>query len=333
MALETGSWYIRATDTQGVLLTKDELGLGGWSTASAAGLYYGAAYSSMFTFTLPRKATVEIGKLNTDGTIPAQLEAGTHATPYTPYGCIGLQMGETVTPIDLQGHTLAGLPDGTRDELNIDAAGVVSITQRVGVVDLGVLTWNYVAQYGMYSRGIADLVKAYDSNTLPNVYCDAYRQGKWVDLWSGGTTSGLISVTETKTLAASTTETDPATFKAAMSGVLLYYELATPVTHSLGTMELPELANPCALAFHASLDPEWSITYEQDPNAVVGAVEGSIAAVEGAIATANHAAGTYLMFQNSLYKATTAIATGEAIVPGTNCVQTTVMAELLALTS
>ena len=113
----------------------------------------------------------------------------------------------------------------------------------------------------------------------------------------------------------------------------VYYELATPVTHSLGTLDLPELTQTCELAFHASLDPEWSITYEQDPNAVVGAVEGSIAHVEGAIATANHAAGTYLMFQNSLYKATTAIATGEAIVPGTNCVQTTVMAELLALTS
>lgn len=39
----------------------------------------------------------------------------------------------TPTAIDLQGHELRSLPDGTRDELRVDARGNVTLTQRVGV--------------------------------------------------------------------------------------------------------------------------------------------------------------------------------------------------------
>lgn len=61
-----------------------------------------------------------------DTTIYPQLELGSTATAYQPY--VG-----TVTPIDLQGHQLRSLPDGTRDELAVDSAGNVTLTQRVGV--------------------------------------------------------------------------------------------------------------------------------------------------------------------------------------------------------
>lgn len=43
------------------------------------------------------------------------------------------QVAGTSTPIDLQGYQLRGLPDGTRDELTVDARGNVTLTQRVGV--------------------------------------------------------------------------------------------------------------------------------------------------------------------------------------------------------
>ena len=45
---------------------------------------------------------------------------------WTPYAPI------TTAPIDLQGHTLNALPDGTCDELTIDATGAVTLTKRVG---------------------------------------------------------------------------------------------------------------------------------------------------------------------------------------------------------
>lgn len=65
-----------------------------------------------------------------------QLEASTTATPYTPYGCIGLQIGDEITPIDLQGHTL---PEG--DILNIDSVGQVTLEQSgtPAIINLGTI--------------------------------------------------------------------------------------------------------------------------------------------------------------------------------------------------
>lgn len=55
-----------------------------------------------------------------------QLEFGKAATTYEPYSA-------TTTPVNLNGHALNSLPDGTRDELTIDATGAVTLVQRVGV--------------------------------------------------------------------------------------------------------------------------------------------------------------------------------------------------------
>ena len=53
-----------------------------------------------------------------------QFELGSTATAYEPPNI-------TTTPIDLQGHTLNALPDGTRDELHIDGGGNVVLEKRV----------------------------------------------------------------------------------------------------------------------------------------------------------------------------------------------------------
>lgn len=55
-----------------------------------------------------------------------QLELGSTATSYEPPAV-------TTTPVDLDGHALNSLPDGTRDELRIDGTGAVTLVQRVGV--------------------------------------------------------------------------------------------------------------------------------------------------------------------------------------------------------
>ncbi len=62
-------------------------------------------------------------------------------------------------------------------------------------------------------------------------------------------------------------------------------------------------------------------------------IAGSIATEETSPATATHATGTYLMYQNRLYKVIASIAVGESLSIGTNITATTVMAELLALTA
>lgn len=65
---------------------------------------------------------------STECIISVQLELGHTATAYE-------LPAVTATTIDLSGHTLNSLPDGTRDELRIDSTGAVTLVQRVAVVD------------------------------------------------------------------------------------------------------------------------------------------------------------------------------------------------------
>lgn len=64
--------------------------------------------------------------------IRMSIYAGEYSGPYTPVGAININSSGTTYPIDLQGHALRSLPDGTHDELTVDSAGVVTLTQRVG---------------------------------------------------------------------------------------------------------------------------------------------------------------------------------------------------------
>ena len=57
-----------------------------------------------------------------------QLELGSTATAYEPPAV-------TATPVDLDGHAINSLPDGTRDELRVDGTGAVTLVQRVGVAE------------------------------------------------------------------------------------------------------------------------------------------------------------------------------------------------------
>ena len=285
---------------------------------------------AVYAFTLSEPGTYTFNGYWANGRNDAelQLELGTTATPFTPYGSIGLQIGETVTPIDMHGHTLAGLQNYVRDELDIDAAGVKTIGQRVGVVDLGTLTWNYVSSGAYFYVIVANKAKGWN-NLISTAYQLSDRAGV-ANLTNyhivGGNNDTAIYVKNEN-------YTDAAAFKVAMSGVLCYYELATPQTIELGTTEPPELTQPCELAFYASLDPEWVITYTQDPNVVISTLTGSIAPIEGATASTNYAVGAYLIHGNQLYRVTSAIATGETITPGSNCVACTVMGELVRLTA
>jgi hypothetical protein len=58
---------------------------------------------------------------------------------------------------------------------------------------------------------------------------------------------------------------------------------------------------------------------------------GSLAMIESSPATANHSAGSYLVYDGVLYKVRSAIAAGETLVPGTNITATTAGAELTSL--
>lgn len=104
---------------------------------------------SKATFTLPYPEEIRVRTWNNAAdsvfTFDPQLELGSTATAYEPPAV-------TTTPVDLDGHALNSLPDGTRDELRIDGTGAVTLVQRVGVatapMEAGSWTWD-----SRYSRG------------------------------------------------------------------------------------------------------------------------------------------------------------------------------------
>ena len=107
-------------------------------------------------------------------------------------------------------------------------------TQKVGRVDLGKLDWSYSSEYKRFSTsGITDYKKK-DSSTNTWV-ADAFLKG--YSTTSGNNTASDsynksigFNGTSNMFFVKNTSYTDATTFKNAMQGVYLYYELETPIT-------------------------------------------------------------------------------------------------------
>lgn len=76
-----------------------------------------------------KKLYVRTPANDTPFTVKLMLELGSTATAYEPPHV-------TTAPIDLSGHELRSLPDGTRDVLSVDGSGAVSVEQAVAEVVL-----------------------------------------------------------------------------------------------------------------------------------------------------------------------------------------------------
>lgn len=131
-------------------------------------------------------------------------------------------------------------PNGMRsagsiyDEIRYnEAAERWEAVQRVGVVDLGSLTWAYTSTSGQErftSYGVQNVIAKPSSateigNVLTGQYASTYFNAMWNNNYDKTIcvhTGGSIAI---KDLA----YTDAASFKAAMSGVMLNYELAEPI--------------------------------------------------------------------------------------------------------
>lgn len=124
-------------------------------------------------------------------------------------------------------------PDGMKsagsayDEINFLSQKAI---KRIGVVDLGTLNWGYVSgDNGRFTASV-DGIKIVPEDTKGNLVCSKYTTASIDDVYLH---------TADKTIAVhyelpqvwvyDSSYTDAAAFKAAMSGVMLYYELATPV--------------------------------------------------------------------------------------------------------
>lgn len=198
---------------------------------------YGTGIQSS-VFTIPSNKTITdilfyAGSGSTvSGYRDIQIERGEIATEYVPYQH---PVNYTISAI-VQKY----FPDGMRsagvayDEIDLERGVAI---QRIAAIDLGSLSWTYDAvNYRMFSDGIAQTVKKprVEDNWGNNLSCAEYLPIIWNESKDQFVTllySGRIYVKDTR-------YSNAAAFKEAVSGVMLYYELAEPIETPIAE-ELP----------------------------------------------------------------------------------------------
>lgn len=185
---------------------------------------------------------------------------GGSATPVTTYNhdiCINLSSdrnGEYEPyheySYDLGTDTLRGLFKlDSNNNLYADGDRKTSdgvITRKYGVVDLGTLNWRYVQGTSDIYRFVAsfpDIVKNMGGSNVPNLLCAKY-QTISPDASHIGTVGITNNIGANQVIVRDTAYTDAATFKTAMSGVMLVYELATPTTETSTPFTNPQICDP-----------------------------------------------------------------------------------------
>ena len=231
-------------------------------------------------------------------------------TSYHPYQC---ETYDIAFPAEA-GTVYGGTLDVTNGVLTVDRAEV----------DLGSLGWGiYTADYGeaFYAT----------PNTEPpkrnwKGICSKYiqKQYAYTSLSNGEFTTG--SGAGFAMFVRDDSYTDAGSFKTAMSGVQLVYELATPITYQLTPQQIALLRGDNALWADTG---DTTLTYRQD---VAKLLEALMKPDESdMVASSTYPANSFFTVGGTLYKATAAIATGETIQPGVNCIQTTVADQLTAI--
>lgn len=102
-------------------------------------------------------------------------------------------------------------------------------TKNVGVVDLGSLSWTYDSSHTrFYSQELSYVEAPTDNDTIANMLCDKYTTMKQQVLFDGSDNNAISFSSGGRISVRNTAYTDATTFTSAMSGVMLYYEFATP---------------------------------------------------------------------------------------------------------
>jgi hypothetical protein len=117
---------------------------------------------------------------------------------------------------------------GTASDKVYNKNGKGYIEKHIGSVDLGSLEWINRGTFFL-SENLSELAATHWGLVyIPNVVCGQYRANKW-DYISTEYDDKTCSAYENQVRVADSAYTDVASFKAAMSGVMLYYELAEPI--------------------------------------------------------------------------------------------------------
>jgi len=180
-------------------------------------------------------------------------------------GPLSLVIGDASVPIDLQGNTLASLPDGTRDELHIDSVGRVWIEKRTGRIltptDVSsVNTLTQVTNGARWNIDVVGLTSEEIPNDSTNGFCSHTPFSRTLGLGSLGshvfTFGGKVYYVIEGDFTASTAVTWVNSHQ-----MTIIYPLATPQTIDLGYITTPAIPSGSVVTVSASLTPtihlEW----------------------------------------------------------------------------
>lgn len=212
------------------------------------------------------------------GTISSiQLERNSTATEYKPH------TSQTLTFTLPEEHPyLAKLPDGTADEIVVDEDGNVELVARVARIKVpdGGFTWNIQEQSGGYSLGYSGSIPGFaglKKNLIATaLVCDRLR-GK-----ANRENNPCFGVSGTLWVVPRTNKSDITSedVAAVANGMVFYAPLETPVTYSLGKIELPKAQDSILNIWtDAEVTPNTGIKYVRDVNIVVGNLESAIASI------------------------------------------------------
>jgi hypothetical protein len=220
---KNGAWAGKVTDGKVITLT-EEASIGGYISIAAN------------------------TEVNTS--VKIQLEAGSTKTAWSPYSNICPISGRTglsvyVSPTQDQQDATTYAVDWT-DEAGTVYGGTLDVVTGVltvdrAMVDMGTLNYTYDSAGRFYTSingkkneaSDQDMMLAISSMYMP-MTATAFQNTPTDGTMRGATTGGYVYFRNSA-------YTDAATFKTAMSGVQLCYELATPITYQLSAQEIEAL--------------------------------------------------------------------------------------------
>ena len=199
---------------------------------------------------------VSSGVTITNGIIKPQVELG-YTTEFEPYK-------ENTLNIDLQGNELCSLPNNVKDELVIEN-GRAKIIKNVGKYNItGNESW---ALSGTESQPYINFGNYVDtckypatSTELPNLLSNYYLQITKNNLYDGRIT---LSPSKALIIYDKVHNTSLANFKEWLksAGVVVYYQLATPIEIDLGDSAIPYIDGINYMHISSNMDTTFSLVY------------------------------------------------------------------------
>lgn len=241
--------------------------------------------------------------------------------------------------------TLRGIPKLADGKLSYDGDRYLpdgTVKRRYGIVDLGTLTWTYRTDVTtpIFSSNLSTYAKRGSARQAAPIACAAYTPVTSENVSQSGYDKSIaISADGYRVYVQNSTYTSAETFKTAMSGVYLVYELATLTTETADPYQSLQVCDPNGTEEFVStgIVPVGHETrYPENLRAKIEGLPWDFSSLiapteKTTTASRNYTTGSLLIMNNVLYKVTANIANGGTITPGTNVTATTLSEVILAL--